>query len=59
MSDLPQRAALVTGGALRIGRAIVDALASAGYAVAIHSNHSRDAAHAACKEIIAAARPRP
>ena len=53
MSDLPQRAALVTGCALRIGRAIVDALASAGYAVAIHSNHSRDAAHAACKEIIA------
>jgi NAD(P)-dependent dehydrogenase (short-subunit alcohol dehydrogenase family) len=53
MSDFPQRAALVTGGALRIGRAIVDALAGAGYAVAIHSNHSHEAAQQACKEIIA------
>ncbi len=53
MSDQRQRAALVTGGALRIGRAIVDALGNAGYAVAIHSNHSRDAAQQACKEIIA------
>ena len=37
-------AALVTGGAQRIGRAIVIALARAGYAVAIHANHSRGAA---------------
>jgi NAD(P)-dependent dehydrogenase (short-subunit alcohol dehydrogenase family) len=36
----PSRAALVTGGALRIGRAIVLALARAGYAVAIHANRS-------------------
>jgi len=44
MSEQRERAALVTGGALRIGRAIVDTLARAGYAVAIHSNRSRDAA---------------
>ena len=47
MSDQRARAALVTGGAVRIGRAIVDALVDAGYAVAIHSNNSRDAAAAA------------
>jgi NAD(P)-dependent dehydrogenase (short-subunit alcohol dehydrogenase family) len=37
----PLPAALVTGGALRIGRAIVLALTRAGYAVAIHANRSR------------------
>jgi NAD(P)-dependent dehydrogenase (short-subunit alcohol dehydrogenase family) len=36
----PRPAALVTGGALRIGRAIVLALARAGYGVAIHANRS-------------------
>jgi NAD(P)-dependent dehydrogenase (short-subunit alcohol dehydrogenase family) len=35
------RAALVTGGAQRIGAAIVRALAATGYAVAIHANRSR------------------
>jgi NAD(P)-dependent dehydrogenase (short-subunit alcohol dehydrogenase family) len=40
----PPLAALVTGGAQRIGRAIVLALADAGYAVAIHTNRSRAAA---------------
>jgi NAD(P)-dependent dehydrogenase (short-subunit alcohol dehydrogenase family) len=42
----PRPAALVTGGALRIGRAIVLALARAGYAVAIHANKSRADAEA-------------
>ncbi len=37
-------AALVTGGARRIGRAIVLTLARAGYAVAIHANRSLKAA---------------
>ncbi len=41
-------AALVTGGAQRIGRRIVERLASEGYAVAIHCNHSvREAARVA------------
>ena len=38
--DVP-RAALVTGGAVRLGRAIVLALAGAGFGVAIHCNHSQ------------------
>ncbi len=38
------RAALVTGGAQRIGRALVLALAEDGFAVAVHYNGSRDAA---------------
>src|SRR5438445_1870088 len=39
-------AALVTGGAKRIGKAIVEDLASQGFAVAIHANRSRDEADA-------------
>jgi NAD(P)-dependent dehydrogenase (short-subunit alcohol dehydrogenase family) len=38
--------ALVTGGARRIGRAIVEDLAAHGFAVAIHCNSSRDEAEA-------------
>src|SRR5216683_7758282 len=44
-------AALVTGGARRIGRALVLALAEAGFAVAVHYHHSRDAADSVVAEI--------
>ena len=45
------RTALVTGGAVRLGRACVLALASAGYAVAIHCNRSRAEAEALQAEL--------
>lgn len=45
-------AALVTGGARRIGRAIAVALARAGYAVAIHANRSLKAAQVLRDDII-------
>ena len=38
------RVALVTGGARRVGRAIVETLHAAGYTVVIHANRSLDAA---------------
>ncbi len=47
----PSHAALVTGGARRIGRAIVEDLASNGWAVAIHCNHSRKEAEDLASEI--------
>ena len=47
------RAALVTGGARRIGRVIVLALHEAGYAVAIHAQQSLGAAEALRDEILA------
>jgi NAD(P)-dependent dehydrogenase (short-subunit alcohol dehydrogenase family) len=43
--------ALVTGGARRIGRAIVEDLAAGGFAVAIHCHRSVDAAAALAEEI--------
>jgi NAD(P)-dependent dehydrogenase (short-subunit alcohol dehydrogenase family) len=49
--DTAPRAALVTGGAKRIGRAIALALARDGYAVAVHARHSRDEAQRLCAEI--------
>ena len=45
------RAALVTGGAKRVGLAITRALAEAGYAVAVHANSSRQEADALCADI--------
>jgi len=45
------RSALVTGGARRIGRALVLALAEAGFAVAVHHHRSRAAAEALVVEI--------
>jgi NAD(P)-dependent dehydrogenase (short-subunit alcohol dehydrogenase family) len=52
-STIRPRAALVTGGVKRIGRAITVALAGAGYAVAIHTRASRAEAEALCGEIAA------
>mgnify|MGYP001331274073 CR=1 FL=1 len=46
--------ALVTGGARRIGRAIVEDLAAHGFAVAIHANASRPEAHDLAAEIAGA-----
>ncbi|RVB19694.1 SDR family NAD(P)-dependent oxidoreductase, partial [Mesorhizobium sp. M7A.F.Ca.CA.004.05.1.1] len=45
--------ALVTGGARRIGRAIVEDLAAHGFAVAIHCNRSRIEADTLAAKIIA------
>jgi NAD(P)-dependent dehydrogenase (short-subunit alcohol dehydrogenase family) len=50
----PAPAALVTGGAKRIGRAIVLALVNEGYAVAVHANRSAAQAADLCGEIAAA-----
>jgi len=43
-------AALVTGGAARLGRAMALYLAGRGYAVAIHYNSNKDAAEAVAAE---------
>jgi NAD(P)-dependent dehydrogenase (short-subunit alcohol dehydrogenase family) len=48
-----RRTALVTGGGLRIGRAIVEDLAAAGWAVAIHHNRSGAAAAELAAAIVA------
>ena len=53
-SSVSSRAALVTGGAQRIGRAITLALAEHGYAVAIHARRSRAEADRLSAEIAAA-----
>jgi NAD(P)-dependent dehydrogenase (short-subunit alcohol dehydrogenase family) len=45
------RVALVTGGAVRLGRAIALALAGQGFAVAVHCNRSREKAEATADEI--------
>ena len=45
------RAALVTGGAQRLGRAIALALAEAGFDIALHCRASRAAATATCDDI--------
>ena len=47
----PPGSALVTGGARRIGRAIVEALAERGSAVAIHCHRSREEAHSLAESL--------
>jgi NAD(P)-dependent dehydrogenase (short-subunit alcohol dehydrogenase family) len=58
MDPLPSpalpRVALVTGGAVRLGRAAVLALAGAGFAVAIHCNRSRAEADTLRAEVVQA-----
>ena len=48
------RAALITGGGRRIGRAIALALSRAGYAVVLHANRSRAEAEKLAAEIVGA-----
>lgn len=45
---------LVTGGAKRVGKAIVENLAANGFAVAIHCNHSREEGHVLLESVQAA-----
>lgn len=45
------KSALVTGGAKRIGRAICETLAEAGYALAIHYNRSQEQAEALAAQL--------
>ena len=52
----PPRAALVTGAARRLGRAIALALADAGWDVAIHYHQSRDDAEATAEDVRARGR---
>jgi NAD(P)-dependent dehydrogenase (short-subunit alcohol dehydrogenase family) len=49
----PLRTALVTGGAKRIGKAIVEDLAANGFAVAIHANESGEEAEAIARALTA------
>lgn len=47
----PLKTALVTGGAKRIGRAIVEDLAASGFAVVIHANESLEEAEALARAL--------
>jgi len=48
---LDGQVALVTGGGIRLGRAVVQALAAEGAALAVHHHGSADAAHAVVAEL--------
>ena len=49
--NLKMSTALVTGGAVRIGRAICEALADRGCSVVVHYNHSAAPAKALCRDL--------
>lgn len=51
MSDPGKPAVLITGAAVRIGRAIALALAADGHPIAVHYNNSRDKAEATVEEL--------
>lgn len=53
-NDLQHRVALVTGGAIRIGQAIVRELAARGYRVAVHAHTSLNRAQELAAELAAA-----
>ncbi|WP_417445862.1 SDR family oxidoreductase [Kangiella sp.] len=46
-----QKVAIITGGAVRVGRAIALELAKQGFAIALHYNHSAEKAQQTAKEI--------
>ncbi|MCW8856303.1 MAG: SDR family oxidoreductase [Kangiella sp.] len=46
-----QKVAIVTGGAIRVGRAIALELARQGYAIALHYNHSAESAEQTASEL--------
>lgn len=50
-SSIRNELALVTGGAVRVGKAIAMGLAEAGFAVGLHYHSSKDAAEATAREI--------
>ena len=50
-SQVSRPAALVTGGAVRLGRCIAQGLAGAGYDIALHYNRSDDAARTTAAEL--------
>ena len=52
--QLTGKIVLVTGGAVRIGRVVTQALASAGADVVVHARHSTAAAERLCQELRAA-----
>lgn len=54
--EKPQQIALVTGGAVRIGRALVLALAGNGFDVVIHYRHNREAAEETAHQVRATGR---
>jgi len=54
MADFDQKTALVTGASGTIGAAIAQALAVAGYRVAVHYHHGKDSAATVVEQIVAA-----